>query len=66
MAMESLKGIRDKSIPTTIPCPDSKPSHQPARAALTSFIINRRHMAMDSLEVIRDKSIPTTIPCPDS
>ena len=45
---------------------DSKPSYQPARAALTVYIINRRQMAMDSLEGIRDKSIPTTIPCPDS
>ena len=62
----SLEGMRDKSIPTTIPCPDSKPSNQRARAALTVYIIVRRRMAMDSLEGIRDKSIPTTIPCPDS
>ena len=39
--------------------PDSKPSHQRNRAALTSYIINRRWVAMFSLEWMRDNSIPT-------
>ena len=60
MVMDSLKRIRDKSIPTTIPCPDSLPSYQRTRAALTIYIINRRRMAMDSLQRIKDKTIPTT------
>jgi len=66
MAKASIKRIRDKSIPTTIPCPDSKPSYKQARAALTVYIIIRRRMAMDSLEGMRDKSIPKTSACPDS
>jgi len=28
MAMDSLEGMRDKSIPKTSACPDSNPSHQ--------------------------------------
>jgi len=62
MKMDSLERIRDKSIPTTIPCPDSKPTHPKGRAALTFYIINQRWMAKASLEGIRDNYIPTTIP----
>ena len=65
MTMDNLQQIRDTFIPTTIPCPDSEPSYQLTRAALTSYIINRRRMAMASLERMREKSIPTSIPCPD-
>ena len=50
--------MRKKSIPTTIPCPDSLPSYLPARAALTSYIINRRWVPINRLERMRDKSIP--------
>ena len=57
MAMDSRERMRNKSIPTTIPCRNSPPSYQRAGAALTSYIINRRGMAMDSLQRMRDKSI---------
>ena len=66
MAIDSLEGMRDKSIPTTIPYPDSEPSYQCTRAALTDYIINRRRMAMDSLEGMRDISIPAISPCPET
>ena len=55
--MESLERMRDKSIPTTIPFPDSQPSYQRTRAALTHYIINRKQKAMEILEGIRDKYI---------
>jgi len=63
MAMDSLEGMREELIPKIIPCPDSSPSYQRARAALTIYIIERRRMTMDSLKGMRKTSVPTTIPC---
>ena len=63
---QNTDGMSDKSIPTTIPCHDSKPSCQWTRAALTAYIINRRWVAMESLEQIRDKAIPKAVPWSDS
>ena len=64
--MDNLQRIRDTSISTTIPCPDSQSSYQWTRAALTPSYINRRRMAMENFQRIRETPISTTIPCPDS